>query len=357
MGSRGLLTTDSLPHSFESMSPVSNDVIDLTADSPPPPAGAGAGASAGASRAASSSLSRAQQQALLDEVCDEVLAGRARRSLLKPAHDDDDPTSAATDAGASAGAGASGVSTTRTLIMTTFQQSVFDEEGSSGTTTTHVMEVMLTDGTKRPARSIFEWLQQFCVEQVALRTALRKRGVAVPEDDDDEDCLEEMPCLLARADKFRVPQLCMGCGDWWTMWNLCKKEEKEVLEAHRIALMTACAAKIVLQKLDLTNTIWKLIEPLVTPTWKQSLQSFPCKKDDVATFITHISSGECPKRFFQKKDDENAEAFWECDHEDGEYGAYLLSTSPDLNARGVAQGDIHGPRFHVPRGWKQVKKY
>ena len=171
-----------------------------------------------------------------------------------------------------------------------------------------------------------------------------------------------MPCLLARADQYQVPQLCMGCGDWWTMWNLCKKEEKEVLEAHRSALMTACATKIVLQKLDVTNTIWKLVEPLVTPTWKQSLQSFPCKKDDVATFITHICSGECPKRFFQKKDDENAEAFWECDHEDGEYGAYLLSTSPDLNAHGVAQCysgggfDRYGARFHFPRGWKQVKK-
>ncbi|XRB18551.1 hypothetical protein RI054_18g83970 [Pseudoscourfieldia marina] len=319
--------------------------------------------------AASSSLSRAQQLALLDEVCDEVLAGRARRSLLER----DDPTSAAT--GASVGAGASGVSATRTLTMTTFERSVFDEdvwdeEGSDdedvwdeeGSTTTHVMEVMLTDGTKRPARSIFEWLQQFCIEQVTLRTALRKRGVAVPKDDDDDDCLEDMPCLLARADQYQVPQLCMGCGDWWTVWSLCKKEEKEVLEAHRSALMTACAAKIVIEKIDTTNTIWKLIEPLVTPTWKESLQSFPCKKDDVATFITHISLGECPKRYFQKEDDQNAEAFWECDYEDAEHGAYLLSTSPDLNARGVARCysehgfDRYGARFHFPRGWKQVKQ-
>ena len=159
------------------------------------------------------------QQAPLLEVCDDVLAGRARRSLLEPDLDD---------------------SITRTLRLSTFDYAPYSVEMDldGPHTSKHTLEVMLTDGTKRPARSIFEWLQQFCVEQVTLRTALRKRGIGVPPVGSSN---AEMPCLLAYADDFEVPQMfnrvcarsVLKCADWWTMWMCFEKEENEAEETKK----------------------------------------------------------------------------------------------------------------------------
>ena len=67
--------------------------------------------------------------------------------------------------------------------------------------------VMKKDGSKRPARDIYEWLQQFCVEQCAVLLALAEQMPAFAED---------LPCQLGRADGYKAPQLCMGCARWWT---------------------------------------------------------------------------------------------------------------------------------------------
>ena len=66
---------------------------------------------------------------------------------------------------------------------------------------------MKKDGSKRPARDIYEWLQQFCVEQCAVLLALAEQ---MPTFTDD------LPCQLGRADGYKAPQLCMGCARWWT---------------------------------------------------------------------------------------------------------------------------------------------
>ena len=76
----------------------------------------------------------------------------------------------------------------------------------------HALYVIKKDGSKRQACDIYEWLQQFSVEQCAVLLALAEQMPAFAE----SKCQEDLPCQLGRADGYKAPQLCMGCARWWT---------------------------------------------------------------------------------------------------------------------------------------------
>jgi hypothetical protein len=61
------------------------------------------------------------------------------------------------------------------------------------------LQVMARDGTMRPARTVFEWVQQFIIEQCAMVIAVEESGAKVPE--------YRAPCEMARADGVDVPQV------------------------------------------------------------------------------------------------------------------------------------------------------
>ena len=42
------------------------------------------------------------------------------------------------------------------------------------------LKVMLQDGTMRDAHSLYEWVQQFCIEQCALLLAMDEKGLLAP---------------------------------------------------------------------------------------------------------------------------------------------------------------------------------
>ncbi|XRB16715.1 hypothetical protein RI054_13g65590 [Pseudoscourfieldia marina] len=151
------------------------------------------------------------------------------------------------------------------LRLTTFK----DPEG---TTTEKVLRVTLKDGSTRPANSIFEWVQQLCVEQMALRMALRERGIAMPEDETSIDA--RLPCcLVARDQGIDIPTIGY-CGWWWTLWSLGLKEEKRLVEAHKNAVHAYRTAREAVNAHDPTGTVWKLVEPLVkAPTFQEIVAS------------------------------------------------------------------------------------
>ena len=66
------------------------------------------------------------------------------------------------------------------------------------------------DGSIRPARSIYEWLQQFVIEQCAVLLAVPQACLYK----DGEDW--ELPCQLGNADGYRPPTMqSMKCAQWW----------------------------------------------------------------------------------------------------------------------------------------------
>ena len=100
-----------------------------------------------------------------------------------------------------------------------------------------ILSVMMKDGSKRPARDIYEWLQQYCVEQCAVLLALKEQlpKGAMPVD---------LPCQLGNADGYKAPQVLMGCASWWTEHGKGQVFDRLVHEWRR----TERTAAIVLDK-------------------------------------------------------------------------------------------------------------
>ena len=60
------------------------------------------------------------------------------------------------------------------------------------------LKVMQQDGTMRDARGLYEWIQQFCIEQCALLIGMQEKGVKV----DLSEWGDMEACALAVADRF-----------------------------------------------------------------------------------------------------------------------------------------------------------
>ena len=60
------------------------------------------------------------------------------------------------------------------------------------------LKVMQQDGTMRDARGLYEWIQQFCIEQCALLIGMQEKGVKV----DLTEWGDMEACALAVADRF-----------------------------------------------------------------------------------------------------------------------------------------------------------
>ena len=76
--------------------------------------------------------------------------------------------------------------------------------------------VMLKDGSKIPAGSIYEWVQQHCVEQCAVLIEMREQSYDV---DDYRMGTRVSCCALAFADGYEVPTF-MSCAHWWESTEL-----------------------------------------------------------------------------------------------------------------------------------------
>ena len=100
-------------------------------------------------------LSFMQMHDLVAGLSDEVEQGRAARSLLP---------------GGAVGIGDEPKPRLRML-------SISGEDGMEEET---VLQVMQQDGVMRPATSIYEWLQQFCIEQCALLVQVAPCGGPLP---------------------------------------------------------------------------------------------------------------------------------------------------------------------------------
>ena len=172
--------------------------------------------------------------------------------------------------------------------------------------------VMKKDGSKRPARDIYEWLQQFCVEQCAVLLALAEQMPAFAED---------LPCQLGRADGYEAPQLCMGCAGWWTKHQGQPfADEPELFDRLvRDWRRTERPAAIVLAQVHPEGfQPFLQLPPMAT--------HFPCTRAKLGDFIEEISEGEQPSSY--RKESNGEELFIEQDYEDGLLGGYFLSNRP-----------------------------
>ena len=95
-------------------------------------------------------MARAAQIAAAEQIGDTVLQRRQHRSFIE---DDSPPTTAP-----------------RGLLLSSHAIDVC-AAGRGKDPRVHRLLVMKKDGTKRGARDIYEWLQQFCVEQCAALPA------------------------------------------------------------------------------------------------------------------------------------------------------------------------------------------
>ena len=178
--------------------------------------------------------------------------------------------------------------------------------------------VMKKDGSKRPARDIYEWLQQFCVEQCAVLLALAEQMHAFAED---------LPCQLGRADGYKAPQLCMGCAGWWTKHQGQPfADEPELFDRLvRDWRRTERPAAIVLAQVHPEGfLLFQLIQPFLQ--LPPMATHFPCTRAKLGDSIEEISEGEQPSSY--RKDSDGADVFIEKDQEDGLLGGYFLSNKP-----------------------------
>tara|TARA_B110001452_G_scaffold131181_1_gene108979 strand:- start:162 stop:947 length:786 start_codon:yes stop_codon:yes gene_type:complete len=174
-----------------------------------------------------------------------------------------------------------------------------------------ILSVMMKDGSKRPARDIYEWLQQYCVEQCAVLLALKEQlpKGAMPVD---------LPCQLGNADGYKAPQVLMGCASWWTEHGKGQVFDRLVHEWRR----TERTAAIVLDKVHPEgNVLFDLIQPFLK--LPPMATHFPCTRENLGSFIEEISCGEYPSHYH--KDSDSLELFTETDFEDGLQGGYFLS--------------------------------
>uniref|UniRef100_A0A7S2AGW9 Uncharacterized protein n=1 Tax=Pycnococcus provasolii TaxID=41880 RepID=A0A7S2AGW9_9CHLO len=295
-----------------------------------------------------------ERDAQLDLALSRVRDKRAQRSFARVENDDDGDDDAA-----------------RVLTMTTFAQDLDGLVRPPGTVivSTQTLKVMDESGSMRPARNITEWMQQFLIEQFVFREEMRKLGI--PRDVEIgqpcaifEDDFNEPWCFLIESPTCKS----MMTAYWLTSVDTAQEEEKEVIKSLQLASMSARAARIVIDRLDPTNTIWNLVEPFVTRNmWKDCLSNFPCKLDQIDQIGEYMM--KAPRRgdttdlikAFLVSDDGEDHAYFECDYSSTVtmtgmstvVGSFLLSTSQDITAESLTPWPN---RWQTPTGWRVVAK-
>lgn len=249
-------------------------------------------------------MARAAQIAAAEQIGDTVLQRRQHRSFIE---DDSPPTTAP-----------------RGLLLSSHAIDVC-AAGRGKDPRVHRLLVMKKDGTKRGARDIYEWLQQFCVEQCAVLLALQEELPAFTK-----DSYMPLPCQLGRADGYEAPQLCMGCASWWTDqgWNDGKSYKDEPELFNRLVRdwrRTERPAQIVLAKVHPQGALlFELVQPFLQ--LPPMATHFPCTRDKLGSFIEEVSAGEYESTYH--KEPSGLETFFEHDAEDGLQGGYWLAHVP-----------------------------
>ena len=139
------------------------------------------------------------------------------------------------------------------------------------------LQVMDQDGNKRPATSLFEWFQQFFIEQCALVAALQDAGIY---------CEEEGYSQLANADGFEVPTL-RTCGTWAT--HLDHRPEYLVQERRQVERELRVARVVLDHKAIPQDVIDMYVKPLLVP---DIATSFPCKPSGLSSFFNSLYYGD-----------------------------------------------------------------
>ena len=221
-----------------------------------------------------------------------------------------------------------------------------------------VLSVMAQDGSKRPAASLYEWVQQFCVEQCAALIALEEHG---------HDTSGKIPCALAEEDGFTVPQGCMGCGRWWTDGSLFAKLVRDtacpppcctslhslthshsphphphvplqVKDRRQYEMEYRAACVVISWQEQLPIDMMDALKPFIVG---EMATTFPVPGSSLEDFMVRIGTGEYPAKWRRRA---GHTVFLEGDHEDAISFHYCMSTHPMYMAN-------HGAQFQRV-GWR-----
>ena len=215
--------------------------------------------------------------------------------------------------------------------------------------------VVLQDGTKRPAGSFYEWMQQRCIEQCAMLLAVKKELLESRGD------LEWLPDRMERQSErlnlatgwgnFRGPtNMVFGCASWWRGSNASILSELESLINDRrqseLEYRTLIVAIPKMQKECLvSNTsisfefFFMDVKKMLVP---DLLSNFPCRKEDFGTWLKKDAlAGRDPysnkplnKEFpvtWREGNEITHELFGEGVDEDGTIQKYAFTTDPNYS--------------------------
>jgi len=198
------------------------------------------------------------------------------------------------------------------------------------------LKVMQQNGELRNARNLYEWVQQFCVEQCALLLGMEAKGVEHIKAHHVARSHGQMgpdmrACALFAADCYELPDFVPVVERWWTSIPLFSG----LIKARRAEETVARAARVVLQKVHPQgHVISGLVEPYLKPPMATS---FPCAPEDLKKWLAMEIGGseyfamEIGGGNFRVVDGVEVFCEWgEMPHSAQEFGAYAIATSPCL---------------------------
>jgi hypothetical protein len=185
--------------------------------------------------------------------------------------------------------------------------------------------VMLKDGSKRPAASIFEWTQQHCVKQCALL----ETGFSALLDDPEYVEVNDYSMgtsATSISDFYEVPQYCMGCASWWDRTEIYQN----LIDTRRQSELDYRTTMCVFTKMQGEGLFPNISFDFLFPIFKKMLvpdfaTMFPCKKENLGAWLENLSHAEYGA-FWTEGNESTHESFGECDAEDGSIGIYALTT-------------------------------
>ena len=214
--------------------------------------------------------------------------------------------------------------------------------------------VELQDGTKRPADSFYEWMQQRCIEQCAMLLAIKKQLLESRGDlewlpDRMERQSERLNLATEGCANFPI-NVVFGCASWWRGSNASILSELESLINDRrqseLEYRTLIVAIPKMQEEGLVSNTSISFEFFLTHVQKMLvpdlLSNFPCRKEDFGTWLKKdalagrdpYSSQLLNKKFpvtWREGNEITHELFGEGVNEEGTIEKYAFTTDPNYS--------------------------
>lgn len=141
------------------------------------------------------------------------------------------------------------------------------------------LRVMMKNGARRHARNLFEWVQQYVIEQCAASIALRDAGK--PDD--------VVPCQLGDADGYSPPPRVDRLGRWWTRGpvyaSLVRRRRRCEMDVRLARLAEAHVPGLQVLRGTFFGEPW-YARYLLAP-WA----SFPCAPERLGEFLLDFQDG------------------------------------------------------------------